>query len=153
MAINVFFESSSHAELIAVFDNEDIYDICSSALVKEAKKHRMTVTESVVDGDIKEAPQLEPQPVPSPVESRPFVPTVNITGFKYDGESGDQSGCNLNDTTKDGISVSLRKDFTDKGEEPFTYIGDKEYTPYEYEEAEEYAQDLAKVFQCEIEEI
>ena len=45
--VKVYFESKTHAELIAVFDCEDTYLICLKALEKEAKRHRMTVTESV----------------------------------------------------------------------------------------------------------
>ena len=45
--IKVYFESNSHAEHVATFNSEDVYNACLPALEAEAKKHRMTVTESV----------------------------------------------------------------------------------------------------------
>ncbi len=45
--VKVYFESSSHAELVAVLDNEEIYMALLPALEAEAEKHRMIVTESV----------------------------------------------------------------------------------------------------------
>jgi len=53
--VKVYFESKTHAELVAVFDCEDTYLICLKALEKEAKRHRMTVTESIQEeNDINE---------------------------------------------------------------------------------------------------
>ena len=52
--IKVYFESRFHAELVAIFDTEELYDLCFPVLEKEAKKHRMIVTESIEDGNIKE---------------------------------------------------------------------------------------------------
>ena len=47
--IIVYFESSSHAEVVAVFDTETTYYKCLPALEKQAKASGMVVTESVVD--------------------------------------------------------------------------------------------------------
>ena len=47
--VKVYFESNCHAELVATFDTEELYDLCFSTLEKEAKKHRMIVTENIVD--------------------------------------------------------------------------------------------------------
>lgn len=48
--IKVYFESKNHSELAAIFDTEELYLICRPQLVKEAKKRRMTVTESICEG-------------------------------------------------------------------------------------------------------
>ena len=45
--VKVYAESSCHAELIAVFPNEEVYEACMDALDKYAAKARMIVTESV----------------------------------------------------------------------------------------------------------
>ena len=58
--IKVYFENlgnngqSNYAELVAIFDDENLYNICLPALEKEAKHHRMGITESVVEKDIGE---------------------------------------------------------------------------------------------------
>ena len=52
--VKVYFESKFHAELVAIFDTEELYDLCFPSLEKEAKKHRMIVTESIEDENIKE---------------------------------------------------------------------------------------------------
>ena len=50
MAVKVYFETSGAAEAVAVFDDEETYDACYSALEKLAKKHNWDmVTESIVD--------------------------------------------------------------------------------------------------------
>lgn len=49
--VKVYFESSSHAELVAIFPNEELYDVCSAALEEEAKKGRMITTESCDEED------------------------------------------------------------------------------------------------------
>ncbi len=43
--IKVYFESSSHAELVATFESEELYMVCLPALEKKAKEQRMIVTE------------------------------------------------------------------------------------------------------------
>ena len=48
--VKVFFESNSHAEQVAVFEEEDLYMACLPALEEQAEKDRMVVTESI-DGD------------------------------------------------------------------------------------------------------
>jgi len=59
--IKVYFESRNHAELVAVFDNEQTYNICLPSLEKEAEKARMIVTESVIDEcDIDELLEINP---------------------------------------------------------------------------------------------
>lgn len=45
--IKVYFESKNHAQLVAIFDTDELYNVCLPSLEKEAKKHRMRVTESV----------------------------------------------------------------------------------------------------------
>jgi hypothetical protein len=52
--VKVYFESKCHAELVATFDTEELYDLCFPALEKEAKKHRMIVTESIEDENMEE---------------------------------------------------------------------------------------------------
>ena len=37
--VKVYFESSSHAELVAKFDNEETYNACLPMLEKEAERH------------------------------------------------------------------------------------------------------------------
>jgi len=44
--VKVFFESNSHAELVATFENESLYISCLPTLEIEAKKQNMIVTES-----------------------------------------------------------------------------------------------------------
>jgi len=45
--INVYFESSTHAELVATFDSEELFIACLPTLEAEAKKQNMFVTEQV----------------------------------------------------------------------------------------------------------
>lgn len=45
--VKVYFESGGHAELVAIFDNEETYSLCLEALESLAKENRMEVTESV----------------------------------------------------------------------------------------------------------
>lgn len=47
--IKVYFESDSHAEPVAFFENEETYSACFGALEALAKENRMIVTESVID--------------------------------------------------------------------------------------------------------
>ena len=55
--ITVYFETSGdgktsngvYAEIVAKFDSEEVYHICLPALEKEAKKHRMIITESLTE--------------------------------------------------------------------------------------------------------
>jgi len=48
--VKVYYESNSHAELVATFTSEDTYISCLPALKANAKKHRMKVTEMVIEG-------------------------------------------------------------------------------------------------------
>lgn len=58
--IKIYFESSKDgltsdgkwAELVAIFDNEETYMICLSALEAHAKENRMIVTDSIVEQSI-----------------------------------------------------------------------------------------------------
>lgn len=51
--IKVYFESSSHADMVATFANEDLYIACLTALVNKANEAGMIVTESIeVEEDI-----------------------------------------------------------------------------------------------------
>lgn len=45
--IKVYFESSSHAELVATFTSQEDYMACLPALENQAKKANMKVTESI----------------------------------------------------------------------------------------------------------
>lgn len=45
--IKVYFETKHSAELIAVFESEEVYSLCVPALEKEAEKRGMILTESV----------------------------------------------------------------------------------------------------------
>ena len=45
--IKVYFESNSTAELVATFNDEEIYIACVPALEKLAKKNKMMLSESV----------------------------------------------------------------------------------------------------------
>ena len=53
--VKVYFENlgangtSNYAELVAIFDSEEMYDVCLPALEKEAKNAGMIITESVED--------------------------------------------------------------------------------------------------------
>jgi hypothetical protein len=47
MTVKVYMESSGYAELVAVFDSEDTYNLCSEALEAAAKARGMILTESV----------------------------------------------------------------------------------------------------------
>jgi len=47
--IKVYYESNSHAELVAIFVDKEMYDICLPSLMKNAKDNRMFVTESIQD--------------------------------------------------------------------------------------------------------
>ncbi|MAN61380.1 MAG: hypothetical protein CMI60_05460 [Parvibaculum sp.] len=49
--IRVYFESSSHAELVATFETEELYMLCLPELEKEAERMDMIVTESMLDED------------------------------------------------------------------------------------------------------
>ena len=45
--IKVYFESNSHADLVATFESEEVYALCIPALEKEAQSKGMKLTESV----------------------------------------------------------------------------------------------------------
>lgn len=45
--VKVYFESSSHTELVAEFESEELYIKCFPILEKEAEKQNMVVTESI----------------------------------------------------------------------------------------------------------
>jgi hypothetical protein len=45
--VKVYYESSSHAELVATFETEELYNKCLPILEIDARKHRMVVTESI----------------------------------------------------------------------------------------------------------
>lgn len=50
--VKVYFESGSHAELVAIFDSEELYIACLPTLEEEAKKNNMFVTESIEEETI-----------------------------------------------------------------------------------------------------
>ena len=45
--VTVYFESKIHAEPVAIFDSEEMYDACFGALDKIARKRGMSITESI----------------------------------------------------------------------------------------------------------
>ena len=45
--VQVYFESNTHAEWIATFENEELYILCLPKLKSMAESQGMTVTESV----------------------------------------------------------------------------------------------------------
>lgn len=47
--ITVFFESNSHAEMVAIFESEQLYMACLPALQQYAAERGMTVTESTTN--------------------------------------------------------------------------------------------------------
>jgi hypothetical protein len=60
--VKVYFEldNGKYAELVAIFDNEETYDVCLPALEKLAKKHNFDmVTESVVEDDIRDLASVQ----------------------------------------------------------------------------------------------
>lgn len=56
--IKVYFESKSHSKLVAIFDTDELYNICLPSLEKEAENRQMKLTESVIE-DV-ETHQLQP---------------------------------------------------------------------------------------------
>ncbi len=47
--INAYFITNKHSEWIATFDDEEAYDVCFPYLEKLAEKHRMKLSESVIE--------------------------------------------------------------------------------------------------------
>lgn len=59
--VRVYFESNSHAELVATFETEELYNQCLPILEAEAKKQRMIVTETIDESfDVKDK-SIEPE--------------------------------------------------------------------------------------------
>ena len=50
--IRVYFESSNHAELVAIFDDEETFDKCRAILAGVAREARMKLTESIDESNI-----------------------------------------------------------------------------------------------------
>jgi hypothetical protein len=67
--VKVYFESNSHAELVATFENEEIYIKCLPILEKEAKDQNQIITESIEQAteekDLFEYYQDQPESVKS----------------------------------------------------------------------------------------
>lgn len=53
--IKVYFESGTHAELVAIFGSEDLYMACLPMLEQKAKESNMYVTESVQETSINQS--------------------------------------------------------------------------------------------------
>jgi hypothetical protein len=51
--IKVYFESNSHAELVATFETEEIYSICLPKLEEKARQSGLKITESVEEETLK----------------------------------------------------------------------------------------------------
>jgi hypothetical protein len=49
MYVEVYFESSNHAECVATFETEELFIACFPTLEEEAKKQGMKVTEALID--------------------------------------------------------------------------------------------------------
>lgn len=47
--VKVYFETNSHAELIAVFENEQLYMKCLHALEDHADRNNGIITESICE--------------------------------------------------------------------------------------------------------
>ncbi len=56
--ITVYFEKPRYAYVVAVFDDEEIYTLCTPALEKKAKELDMIVTESVTHHKIEDVIEL-----------------------------------------------------------------------------------------------
>lgn len=52
MKVKVYYESNSHAEEVATFNDEDTYIKCLPSLEADAKNLGMTVTESLVEEEV-----------------------------------------------------------------------------------------------------
>jgi len=51
--VKVYFESKSHAELVATFETEEIYAICFPKLEEKARQSGFKITESVEEETLK----------------------------------------------------------------------------------------------------
>lgn len=49
--IEVYYESQSHAELIATFEDEETYNKCVPILEQDAKENGMFLTEKIHDNE------------------------------------------------------------------------------------------------------
>ena len=50
--IKVYFESSTHADLVAVFADESLYKACLPVLEKQAEKDNLKLTETVTEEEL-----------------------------------------------------------------------------------------------------
>jgi len=50
--VRVYFGTGVHSELAAVFDDEEVYELCKHELMAFALKHRMTLTENITEEKI-----------------------------------------------------------------------------------------------------
>jgi len=52
--VRVYFETTSpaHAELVAIFDDEETYNVCLPALEELAKKHHWDIITEGVDEEV-----------------------------------------------------------------------------------------------------
>ena len=57
--IKVYFGTAGYSELAAVFDDEDVYDLCIHKLKAFAFKHGMTITESITEEKIEKYENLQ----------------------------------------------------------------------------------------------
>ena len=51
--VKVYYESDIHAELVAIFKDERIYDLCFPVIEKASKSVKMKITESMDDISLK----------------------------------------------------------------------------------------------------
>lgn len=52
--VKVYFESHGHAELVAIFERDELYNACLPTLEQIAGEANMTVTESVEDSSLRD---------------------------------------------------------------------------------------------------
>ena len=52
--VKVFFETRVHAQLVAIFEDEEVYNCVFPELEKLAKINRMFITESVTDANLQD---------------------------------------------------------------------------------------------------
>ena len=83
--VKVFFESKGHAELVAIFDTEELYMACLPILEYQAKENRMIVTESIVDVDISDMDLDEPTKPTKPTFATHNDKNINVGGTSLMG--------------------------------------------------------------------
>lgn len=130
--VRVYFESYLHAELVATFETEELYNQCLPMLEAEAKKQRMTVTETIDETfDVKILWGSSPED-DAELDHQSFNSQAELDAYMKGVESAEGWM---------GYEVMTDKEFAkwrkDRGIEPETYIdsGHAEGT-FEYSRSE-----------------